>query len=223
MNIILQIKNSLHAVIQKLYDLDILTVSGFDVSLNVDKKNTFGDMSTNAALILAKKLQQSPRQIAQQIQEALVAHDDMLAAVEIAGPGFLNITFKPEVWQSVAKALWDQGEKFYRLHESEPSLKYNVEFVSVNPTGPVHLGAGRNGIIGDVLSNVLEFLGHSVHREFYINDAGNQIKLLGESLKARCYEVLGDEVALPEGGYVGEYLVSIAEKCVEEHGQDIDQ
>lgn len=223
MNIILQIKSSLHAVVKKLYDIDLSAVSGFDVSLNVDKNNSFGDMSTNVAMLLAKQLKKSPRDIAQQIQEALSTYNELLACVEIAGPGFLNLTFTKKSWQKVGQALWEQGDSFYRLHDGEPALNYNVEFISMNPTGPVHLGAGRNGIIGDVLSNVLEFLGHSVHREFYINDAGNQIKLLGESLRARCYEVLGDDVALPEGGYVGEYLVEIAERCVAEHGQDLDQ
>ncbi|NDD55517.1 arginine--tRNA ligase, partial [bacterium] len=118
------------------------------------------------------------------------------------------------------QVLSQQGA-FFTLDEHEPRKKVLIEFVSANPTGPLHLGHGRGGIVGDTLARVMSFLGHQVDKEFYINDAGNQIKLLGQSLKARCLQQLGVAAELPEEGYAGEYLVDLAADCVAAHGQEV--
>jgi len=121
----------------------------------------------------------------------------------------------------ITSELFVNKYDFYRLDKTEKKFKYLVEFVSANPTGPLHLGHGRNGIIGDVLTNVLDFLGHKAEKEFYINDAGSQILKLGQSLKVRCQQEVGQKVELPEGGYSGQYLIDLAEKCIAEFGQDL--
>ncbi len=225
MNIIKSLKKEIIAVIQKSLNLSPAQCASIEVTLNVDKDAAFGDMSCNAAMVLARVLQQNPRQVAQRVQhdlqeikQGLLA--EYLESVTIAGPGFLNIAFKQPLWELVAAQLLAAPKEFFKLEE-EPLKKYLVEYVSANPTGPPHLGTGRGGIIGDVLANVLSFLGHTVHREYYINDAGNQIHLLGQSLQVRCKQQLGIAEELPEGGYQGEYINDIAQECLLEFGDDV--
>lgn len=184
--------------------------------INVDEaKQAFGNLSTSIALVLAKALKRSPREVATEI--ATFSHPSV-AKIEIAGPGFINIFLKQETFKLLARELFERKEAFFK-----PTLekKHNVslEFVSANPTGPLHFGHGRGGIIGDVLGNVLKFVGHDVTKEFYINDAGNQIQKLGESFKVRCFQAAGVEASLPEDGYHGEYLLELAQGCFAEYGQ----
>lgn len=222
MNLISHIKNLLCAIIQDLYAIAPLEIPGLDVTLNDNGNQSFGDMSTNAAMIVAKHAKQNPRAIAQQIQaELLEQGGGVIQAIEIAGPGFLNITISQQAWGKIVFALFSNMHDYFKLTTDEKKYRYLIEFVSANPTGPIHLGAGRNGIIGDVLAKTLTFLGHSVHKEYYINDAGSQIGLLGRSLQARCLSLLGNETEIPEGGYVGEYIVELAEQCVKDHHKDL--
>ncbi|MFH1462001.1 MAG: arginine--tRNA ligase [bacterium] len=224
MNLVNKIKKALLDNIFKLFlvDQDILTK--IQLNLNLDKsKKDFGDLSCNAFMVLAKELQQNPRQMAQTFKQEFDSGNilseikDFVADINIAGPGFLNIIFTIKAWQQIAKELFIQKDGFFKLDENQKNLKYLLEFVSANPTGPLHLGHGRGGIIGDVLANVLNFLGHDAKKEFYINDAGNQMQKLGDSFKIRCMQELGQKIEFPEDGYKGKYLVELAKECVEEY------
>lgn len=216
MNCIEQIEQILHGTLQNLYgNLSALSYS-FDI--NVDpQKSDFGDISTNSALVLAKFLKKSPRVVAQEIVEN-ISHP-FIEKIEIAGPGFLNIFLTLDALKIVLKELFTQKDDFFK--NSNLHTSYNVEFVSANPTGPLHLGHGRGGIIGDVLANVLTFTGHRVTKEHYINDAGVQMNRLGYSLKIRCQQVLGYDVAMPEDGYQGEYLKVLAHDLVNANGPSL--
>ncbi len=223
MNIIPQLRQALVSVISTLAEVVPAELINLEVKLNIEKRDQFGDVSCNVGLLLAKKMQLSPREVAQRVKVTIEARQDypwtLLEKIEIAGPGFLNFYFKPEVWLQGMQELLTSPKNLFGLQKNEKPLAYHLEFVSANPTGPVHLGGGRGGIIGDVIARVLKFLGHRVHTEYYINDAGNQIKLLGQSFKARCFEALGVAFTFPEGGYAGDYLMPVAAICVKEHGK----
>ena len=185
--------------------------------LNVDEnKQQFGDIATNAAMLLAKQLKRSPRNIAHEIVHNFT--DDAIKKIEIAGPGFINIWLKQELFDALAQNIFEQKNDFFKDTTIAPK-RYNIEFVSANPTGPLHFGHGRGGIIGDVLGTVLRFLGHSVTKEFYSNDAGSQIDKLGVSLKIRYVQALGDSISLPEDAYHGTYLAALAGELVQKDGK----
>ncbi|HXW85785.1 MAG TPA: arginine--tRNA ligase, partial [Candidatus Bathyarchaeia archaeon] len=169
-------------------------------------------------MVLAKIIGKNPRDIGTQIIDTF-SHD-MVEKKELAGPGFLNFFLTPHTFSKIAQDLFLQGEKFFR--PLQPTTKrINLEFVSANPTGPLHIGNGRGGIIGDVLGNVLTFLGNTVIKEYYINDAGSQVKKLGMSLIIRCQQILGMDSQLPEDAYHGQYLVAIAKTCVSQYGNTV--
>lgn len=186
-------------------------LANIQLSLNTDpQKQQFGDLSTNAPLVLAKLLGSSPREIATEICQKF-SHP-AIEKIEIAGPGFINFFLTPATFATIAQELSAEQAAFFKKTDAEPTYAYNVEFVSANPTGPLHLGHGRGGIIGDTLAKILRFRGHTVTTEFYINDAGAQILKLGLSFKARCLQQLGVDAPLPEEGYQGEYLVEFAKE-----------
>jgi len=168
-----------------------------ELVINVDEsKQHFGDLNANAAMTLAKELKKNPRELAQSIATSF--NNQAIHRIEIAGPGFLNFFFTLDALQEIAQELVTRKAEFFKLDPDQQRKNFNVEFVSANPTGPLHLGHGRGGIIGDVLSNVLLFLGHRVTKEFYINDAGVQIQKLGRCLKIRCQqECIGASCILP--------------------------
>ncbi len=226
MNIIATLRYEILKTIQKNYQLNHEQQQAIVIHLNLDPAKPFGDMSCNAAMVLAKMQGKNPRQLAQEIKDLLLNDQESLFVktihdVEIAGPGFINITLHKDVWAKVAGELWDQKNSYFILPEYEKRHRYLVEFVSANPTGPLHLGTGRGGIIGDVLGNVLQFVGHTVLKEYYINDAGNQMKLLGKSVLVRCKQALGQQEELPEEGYAGEYIIELAAQCRAEYGDDV--
>jgi arginyl-tRNA synthetase len=175
-------------------------------SLERPKKADFGDYSTNAAMLLAPRLKAPPRDVAGRLGEELQARLPGLDRVEIAGPGFLNLWLSDAWFQDAARAILVAGEAFGR---AVPAVRerVNVEFVSSNPTGPVHVGHARNAAYGDSLARLLEMAGHEVVREFYVNDYGSQVRNLGLSIQARAR---GEEV--PEDGYKGEYVVELAQR-----------
>lgn len=217
-------KNSLEQLIEhfkkQVADLYPGISQAYEMTLNVDpQRQQFGDLSCNAALILAKTVGKPPRVIAQQIIDSFA--NESISQMEIAGPGFINITLKPVIFEALLQELQTQGDAFFKLEPDYPSKNFNIEFVSANPTGPLHIGHGRGGIIGDVLATILRFLGHSVTKEFYINDAGNQIEKLGNSFKIRCMQLLGHEALIPEDGYQGEYLKELAQKAYTEYGAQL--
>jgi arginyl-tRNA synthetase len=170
-------------------------------------------------MLLGKALHTNPRDIATQIIREF--KHPYIEHLEIAGPGFLNVTLTLTGIRKLANELSTRGHHFFRLPESTPKHTYSIEFVSANPTGPLHFGHGRGGIIGDVLGNILSFLGHHVTKEFYINDAGSQMNKLGMSLKIRILQQLGNSSELPEESYHGEYLIDLAQQCIKEYGDTV--
>ncbi len=224
MNLIIRLKQRIVDHTKKLFAVDDQNLLHLEFKINADRENDFGDLSCNVAMIIAKGLGKSPRDVATALIQVLQNDKEcqaLVTSVVIAGPGFINITLTKPAWRQLIHELYMQKADFFKLDASVKKSKYLIEFVSANPTGPLHLGHGRGGIIGDVLARVLTFLGHSVSKEFYINDAGNQIKLLGQSLKARCLQQLGTAAEIPEGGYAGDYVADLAADCVATHGKSV--
>ncbi|HXZ22629.1 MAG TPA: arginine--tRNA ligase [Pseudolabrys sp.] len=178
---------------------------------------THGDMATNAAMVLSKDAGKKPRDLAESIAAKLRA-DDKVTSVEVAGPGFINLTLKPHVWGEELRLILAQGGDYGRSSIGKGE-KVNVEYVSANPTGPMHVGHGRGAVFGDALANLLTFAGYQVTREYYINDAGAQVDTLGRSAYLRYREALGEEIgAIPEGLYPGDYLKPVGGELAAEHG-----
>jgi len=178
---------------------------------------THGDMATNAAMVLAKDAGKKPRELAENIAAKLRA-DDKVASVEIAGPGFINLTLKPHVWGEELRLALEQGTEYGRSNIGK-GKKVNVEYVSANPTGPMHVGHGRGAVFGDALASLLAFAGYEVTREYYINDAGAQVEVLARSAFLRYREALGEDIgAVPEGLYPGDYLKPVGGALAAEHG-----
>jgi arginyl-tRNA synthetase len=173
------------------------------------------DVACNLALLLAKPLKKSPRAIAQELQTILnAAPDRPIGEITIAGAGFLNLTWKPETLSASLKQLLQEKDTYGRMSPA-PKEKILIEFVSANPTGPLHVGHGRGAALGDSLALIFAHLGYSVSREYYINDAGNQVELLGQSLLARALEVEGQPFTMPEEGYHGDYIKDVAQEFVQ--------
>jgi arginyl-tRNA synthetase len=175
-----------------------------------------GDMATNAAMVLAKDAGKKPRELADAIAAAL-RNDAVIEKVDVAGPGFINLTLKSHVWGEALRAVLEQGAEYGRstLGTNE---KINVEYVSANPTGPMHVGHGRGAVFGDALANLLAFAGYGVTREYYINDAGAQVDVLARSAFLRYREALGETITIPDGLYPGDYLVPVGAALAAEHG-----
>jgi arginyl-tRNA synthetase len=176
-----------------------------------------GDMATNAAMVLAKDAGKKPRELADAIAEKLRT-DDLIARVDVAGPGFINLTLQPQVWGEALRAVLEQGADYGRS-DLGAGEKVNVEYVSANPTGPMHVGHGRGAVFGDALASLLAYAGYDVTREYYINDAGAQVDVLARSAFLRYREALGEDIgAIPEGLYPGDYLKPVGGELAAEHG-----
>ncbi|MBI1651082.1 arginine--tRNA ligase [Hyphomicrobium sulfonivorans] len=195
-----------------------LPASGFDVETPRDP--THGDLSTNAAMVLAKPARMKPRDIAEKLQ-AKLEQDEDIASVSVAGPGFINITLQPGVWQRLVREILNAGAAYGRSEQGK-GQRVNVEYVSANPTGPMHVGHCRGAVFGDALANLLAFVGYDVTREYYVNDAGGQVDVLARSVFLRYREALGEDIgAIPEGLYPGEYLKPVGEALAKEHGESL--
>jgi arginyl-tRNA synthetase len=178
-----------------------------------------GDMATNAAMVLAKEAKAKPRDLAERIAEKL-RHDDLIASVEIAGPGFINLTLRPQAWSDALRTVLREGASYGRV--AGAAGKVNVEYVSANPTGPMHVGHCRGAVFGDALASLLDFAGHDVVREYYINDAGAQVDVLARSAFLRYREALGENIGeIPEGLYPGDYLKPVGAALAAEHGNKL--
>jgi arginyl-tRNA synthetase len=178
---------------------------------------THGDMATNAAMVLAKEAGKKPRELAESIA-ANLRGDAKVASVDIAGPGFINLTLKPNVWVEELCLVLAAGSDYGRS-EIGRGEKVNVEYVSANPTGPMHVGHGRGAVFGDALANLLSFAGYDVTREYYVNDAGAQVDVLARSAFLRYREALGEDIGtIPEGLYPGDYLRPVGGELAAEHG-----
>jgi arginyl-tRNA synthetase len=181
-----------------------------------------GDMATNAAMVLAKDAGKKPRDLAEAIAQKLRA-DALIEKVDVAGPGFINLTLKPAAWTGELRAILVAGADYGRsaLGQGEP---VNVEYVSANPTGPMHVGHCRGAVFGDALANLLAFANYKVTREYYINDAGAQVDVLAHSAFLRYREALGEDIGtIPEGLYPGDYLKPVGEALANEHGRALLQ
>ncbi|MEP1963934.1 arginine--tRNA ligase [Tateyamaria sp.] len=180
-----------------------------NVTVEPPRDATHGDMATNAAMVLAKPAGLKPRDIADALATRLT-DDPRVTTAEVAGPGFLNLRLSPSLWQGVVAAVLAAGTDFGRSGLGQ-GKKVNVEYVSANPTGPLHVGHTRGAVFGDALASLLDFAGFEVTREYYINDGGGQVDVLARSVYLRYLEAHGQEVTFPEGTYPGDYLVAVGE------------
>jgi len=184
--------------------------------LEPPKQREFGDLATNVAMLWAKSAKKPPRAIAETILKNIEDPQGILARMEIAGPGFLNFTFSPQFYYQQLREISAGKGADLNLGRGQ---KVQVEFASVNPTGPLHVGHGRVAVIGDVLARLHEATGFQVEREYYVNDAGNQMENLGLSLYARYREAFGEAVKFPEAGYPGDYVKALAAQAKQEYGE----
>lgn len=186
-------------------------------SIDAPRNPDHGDFACNVAMMLAKPARSAPRKIAEAIVAGLVDPDGVLASAEIAGPGFINLRVNNGVFHKVVGDVLRAGDVYGRA-TAKNGKTAQVEFVSANPTGPLHLGHARGAFLGDAIARVLDAAGYDVHREFYINDAGNQVEVLGRTVHARYRELFGQDVTLEEGQYPGEYVIDIAKALKAEDG-----
>jgi arginyl-tRNA synthetase len=179
-----------------------------------------GDMATNAAMVLARDAKAKPRDLAEQIAAKLRA-DDLIESVDVAGPGFINLTLKTSVWSDALRTVLREGDGYGRSGIGAAE-KVDVEYVSANPTGPMHVGHCRGAVFGDALCSLLQFAGYAVTREYYINDAGAQVDVLARSAFLRYREALGEDIGeIPEGLYPGDYLKPVGQALADEYGDKL--
>lgn len=215
MNIYSQYKEKTLEVCKRVFDLQDEDLR--NVVAESPKDSSHGDVALNAAMVLAKKLGRKPRDIAEDLKNELENFEDTLS-VEIAGPGFINVKLKDDFWYNFLTDVVKSGDE-YGSNSLGVGKKINVEYVSANPTGPMHIGHARNAVLGDVIANILQKSGYDVTKEYYINDAGVQINVLCESSFLRYKQALGVDIGeIPEGLYPGEYLIPVGKKFAEIHG-----
>ncbi|MBJ6120647.1 arginine--tRNA ligase [Sphingomonas mollis] len=204
--------------------LDTLTTAGV-LPAGLDRRNvtvepprdaSHGDLATNAAMVLAKPAGVKPRDLAERLAAELTKLDDV-ARVDVAGPGFINMMLTDDSWRAELATVHAAGADYGRSTTGE-GITVNIEYVSANPTGPMHMGHCRGAVVGDALANLLEFAGNKVIREYYVNDAGGQVDVLGRSAHVRYREALGETVTIPEGLYPGDYLVPVGQALAAEYG-----
>ena len=189
-----------------------------NVTVEPPRDPSHGDLATNAAMVLAKQAKTNPRALAEQVVAKLEAESSVTSA-DIAGPGFINLRLDPGAWTDELCAIAGMGDAYGRSTMGD-GRTVNVEYVSANPTGPMHMGHCRGAVVGDALSSLLEFAGHDVVREYYINDAGGQVETLARSAHLRYREALGEDIgAIPEGLYPGDYLKPVGDHLASELGE----
>ena len=218
MNVFTEIRQAVLAALAAMQGAGELP-EGLDLSnvtVEPPRDSAHGDMATNAAMVLAKSAGMKSRDIAEKLADHLSAHDAILNA-EVAGPGFLNLRLAPSLWHSVVKAALVSGTDFGRS-DMGAGQKVNVEYVSANPTGPLHVGHTRGAVFGDALASLLDFVGYDVTREYYINDGGAQVDVLARSVYLRYLEAHGKEIAFEDGTYPGDYLVPVGEALKDKAG-----
>ena len=186
------------------------------VTVEPPRDASHGDFATNAAMVLAKPAKTNPRALAEDLVIEIAGWDE-IASAEIAGPGFINMRAEPAAWHALLKGILEGGDAFGDSARGQ-GAPVNVEYVSANPTGPLHLGHARGAVVGDVMAALLAKVGFAVTREYYINDAGAQVDVLGRTAYARYREVLGETITLEEGQYPGEYMIDIAKAIVAQDG-----
>jgi arginyl-tRNA synthetase len=222
MNIFAHYLSALHDVLGSLQKSGKLT-GGLDfskITMEPPREASHGDASTNAAMVLAKTAGMAPRALAELLVAELAKLEDVMS-VQIAGPGFINLKFADGLWAKVLHAAQDQAQA-YGSSKSGQGIKVNVEYVSANPTGPLHVGHCRGAVFGDALASLLEFTTHDVTREYYINDAGSQVDTLARSAFLRYREALGEDIGeIPAGLYPGDYLQPVGVALAAQHGESL--
>ena len=210
----MSIKKELQKIIKSSLEKNNINLDIEKITIETPKQSSNGDYSTNVALVLTKELHQNPMTIANSIKEQI--DSNIIEKIEIASPGFINIYItKERHFQELTKIL-EEG-KNYGKNNTGKNKKINLEYVSANPTGTLHIGHGRGATYGDNLSRIMSFCGYDVTREYYINDAGNQMNNLGISIKERYKEVCGLPFQIPEDGYHGKEIIAIAKNIYEEY------
>ncbi len=207
------LKNLITEALSRLFS----DVEAPEITLEKPRIVEHGDVSTNVAMLLSKPLRKPPRAIAEELVNGLNYDASFISAVEIAGPGFINFRFTDKWLVTQLEEALSKGA-MYGKGSLLSGKKYQVEFVSANPTGPLTVGHGRNAVLGDTIARLYEWAGADVEREYYFNNAGRQMRVLGASVAARYQQLLGKKVELPEGGYEGEYIQDIAQQLVDSHG-----
>lgn len=213
-----QLRQAIKAALQQCYESGHLTSGEMpqDIQLEVPKNPDHGDFATNLAMTMAKAERKAPRQIAEALKAAL-QNNPLCDKIEIAGPGFINFRLASSCWYGVLDQVMRDGDQYGRSNVGA-GIKIQVEFVSANPTGPLHIGHGRGAVVGDAVAAVLQAAGFEVQREYYVNDAGNQVKTLGNSILMRLRELQGETIDFPEDGYQAEYVRELAAKLQAERG-----
>ncbi|HKK32151.1 MAG TPA: arginine--tRNA ligase [Desulfomicrobiaceae bacterium] len=189
-------------------------------TLEPPKNADFGDMASNIAMVMPREKGQNPRTVAEEIRTGLIGICPELESIDIAGPGFLNFTFKKAFWQAVVPEV-RAGQADYGRSDVGAGRRVQVEYVSANPTGPLHIGHGRGAAVGDALTRILRYAGHEVHTEYYLNDAGRQMRLLGLAVWVRYQQLCDIEIPFPEDCYKGEYIVDIARELLDANGRSL--
>ena len=212
-------KNALSAAFREI--ISTLNYPETNIVVQLPKNPEHGDFATNLALQLAGKLDENPREIAQILSDKLKTdYPDLVDSTDIAGPGFINISINKNAIVSQLLSVLTLNKEYGKSNFGEGKTA-QVEFVSANPTGPLTVGHGRGAILGDVISSILQWNGYKVDREYYYNNAGRQMHRLGESVKSRYLELLGEKTEFPEEGYEGEYIVEIAQNLIDKKGDSL--
>jgi len=193
-------------------------ISGIDIHFEVPKVKKFGDLSSNIAMQIAGDLKRPPRQIAEEIRTFITPEPKYIEKIEVAGPGFLNFYITGSSVQSQLRQIL-KAKADYGRSDIGKGIKTQVEFVSANPTGPLTIGHGRQAVLGDTIARILEFLGYEVTREYYYNNAGRQMRILGDSVRLRYLQLLGDDVSFPDDYYQGDYIIDIARDILNNEGE----
>ncbi len=211
-------KTKIEEVLKKTVTLKFNLKEKINFKVEIPKNKKFGDYSTNIAMVLAGKLHKKPSDIANELIDEL-EKSFLFKQVEIAGKGFINFHLNEAVWVNLLNEINDT-ENYFSLNIGN-NKKILIEFVSANPTGPLHIGHGRGAVLGDVLANLLSKVNFNVTKEYYINDAGNQMNILGNSIFLRAMELLGEEINFPDDHYQGDYIKKIAESIIDEFGKTV--
>ena len=211
----------INQIIQLLYEaLNNLDFPQKEIKVSPSKNPEFGDLSSSIPLMLAKDLNQNPMDIAKTIQDSMDVDTDLIKEISISNPGFINFRISNNYYYNILKEILSDNN--FGKTDYGNGKTANVEFVSANPTGPLTVGHGRNAVLGDVVSNILEWNGYSVTREYYFNDAGRQMRMLSDSVESRYFEELGKDFNFPEDGYEGSYINDIAKDIINQHGDQLE-
>ncbi|MGN0504105.1 MAG: arginine--tRNA ligase, partial [Ruminococcus sp.] len=210
-NAVKDLRNAINTAFEKAMEKELLPkadIPQFIIEAPANRQN--GDLATNAAMLGARTFRMPPMKIADALKSSIDLEGTLFDRCEAAGAGFLNFFLKPEYFAKIIEEIEESGDSYGRSNHGE-GKKYMVEFVSANPTGPMHMGNARGGALGDCLASVLDAAGYDVYREFYVNDAGNQIEKFANSLEARYLQIFDSSVPFPEDGYQGGDIKDLAE------------